>query len=115
MATTPGLMRPPKFIGVFPSQFPGFGGDENPVFHHKQAWAKDGEYVKLKDLEEKACEMAFHPPSGPCMSCRYSPVGVSGIDASGNCWLLVRDYAIAGHGGGVGLRWVKFVAEVEGT
>lgn len=105
-------MKAPKFVGLFPSQFPGFGRDEAPVFHHKGAWAKDGDYVQLKELQEKPCDMAFHPPSGMCMSCRYSPVGVSGIDARGNCWVLVRDLALPGNGGGEGLRWVKF--EVEG-
>ena len=104
-------MKAPKFIGIFPSQFPGWGRDEQPVFHHKWAQTKDGNMVPLKEREEKPCDMAFHPPGGaPCMSCRFSPMGVSGIDAAGNCWVLVRDLAI--QDGRNGLRWVKFVAEV---
>ena len=106
-------MKPPKFIGIFPAQFPGWGRDDAPVFHHKSAISKEGEYVQLKDREEKPCDMAFHSPnSGICMSCRYSPSGVAGIDAAGNCWVLARDYAIPGHGGGVGLVWVKFPVAV---
>lgn len=105
-------MKPPKFIGVFPSQFPGWGRDEKPFFHHKTAVAKDGSYVLLKEQNEKPCDMAFHPPNGaPCMSCRFSPMGVAGIDAAGNCWVLVRDHAIV-DGNRFALRWVKFIVEV---
>lgn len=107
------MTKRPKFIGLFPSQFPGWGRDEKPVFHHKQAQAKDGGYVVLKEQDEKPCDMAFHPPNGPCVSFRYSPAGVAGIDASGNCWVLARDYAIPGYGGGIGLVWVKFPVEVS--
>ena len=104
-------MKPPKFIGVFPSQFPGWGGDDKPVFHHKTAQGADGKFVMLAETHEKPCNMAFHSPGGTCMSIRYSPVGVSGIDAAGNCWVLVHDFAGTGHAAEC-LRWVKFVAEV---
>ena len=105
-------MKPPKFIGVFPSQFPGWGRDDAPVFHRKSARTAAGEYVELDERQEKPCDMAFHPPNGgPCMSCRFNPMGVSGIDAAGNCWVLVRDYSVVS-GDRFALRWVKFVVEV---
>lgn len=105
-------MKPPKFLAVFAASFPGFGRDDSPVFHHKTAQAKDGSYVQLKEQHEAACDMAFHPPGGaPCMSCRYIPMGVAGIDAQGNCWLLVRDLSVQ-TGPTDGIRWTKFEAPV---
>lgn len=97
----------PKFIGLFPSQFPGWGRDEKPVMH-KSYDQKAGDYTG----PEVACDMAFHQPgSSVCLSVRYNPVGVAGIDADGNCWVLARDFAIPGYGGGIGLVWVKFPVE----
>lgn len=106
-------MKPPKFTAVFAASFPGFGRDDKPFFHHKAAVAKDGSYIQLKELQETACDMAFHPSGGgPCVSCRYNPMGVAGIDARGDCWLLVQDMAERRYGGGVALRWVKFEVPV---
>lgn len=102
-------MKKPKFIGIFPAQFPGWGRDEKPVFHHKRARTAEGKYVDLSDFEEKPCDMAFHLPSGMCISRRFESVGVAGIDAAGNCWVLARDYAIQDRNN---LRWVKFPVEV---
>lgn len=108
-------MKRPKFIGIFPSQFPGWGSDVEPHFHHKMAQSKDGEFVYLKEKNDKPCDMAFHPPGGgSCMSVRYNPMGVSGIDAAGNCWVLVQDFALQDSSGDrkAKLRWVKFETEV---
>jgi len=101
----------PKFIGLFPSQFPHWGGDGKPYYHHKQARTASGDYVVLEALEEKPCDMAFHGEgSGICRSARFDPLGVAGIDAAGNCWVLVRDNAIKFDTTDrkIGLRWVKF-------
>ena len=99
----------PRFIGIFPSQFPGWGRDPEPVFHHKTATTKDGDWVQLKERKEKPCDMAFHPPgNSPCMSSRYIPMGVAGIDVNGDCWVLAQDRAVPYRGPGDGLVWVKF-------
>lgn len=86
-------MKPPKFIGVFPSEFPGFGG---PYPQHEH----DG----------RLCTM-FKAAKGFCVSNRFIPIGVSGIDTDGNCWVLVQDYAIDAQPAQT-LRWKVFDVEV---
>lgn len=86
-------MKPPRFIGVFPSEFPGFGG---PYPKHTHSHGN--------------CDM-FQAAQGYCVSDRFIPIGVSGIDSDGRCWVLVRDYAIEGFGSGA-LRWKVFDIEV---
>lgn len=106
-------MKPPPFVGLFPSQFPGWGRDDAPVKHRRRDSSTNWEPTG----DEYVCDMAFHPNTqhgdyGPCMSVRYSPVGVSGIDRDGNCWVLARDFAYQDGGDGArGLVWVKFPVE----
>ena len=99
-----------KFIGVFPSQFPGWGKDEKPFRHKAQTFDAENRIVETDS--EYVCDM-FHPPGSPiCFSFRYSPMGVAGIDVNGDCWVLARDMALPSTGGASGLRWVKFPVEV---
>lgn len=54
----------------------------------------------------------FQSASGYCVTNRFIPVGVSGIDSDGRCWVLVNDYSIKAYNACETLRWKVFDAEV---
>lgn len=113
-------MKLPPLVGIFPSQFPGWGRDKEPVKHRTEIHRVGPKGEMLSESgPEVTCDMAFHPPGGPCMSARYIPVGVSGIDHDGRCWVLVDDLALSGKAEDGSwrtqaqrLRWVVFPTEV---
>lgn len=93
-------MKPPPFLGVFKVWFPGWGGDDEPRYHESNG-------------KRELCDMPFHPPHGGfCMSARFGPEGVAGVDRDGQVWALVEDRAIEGKLRQNRLRWVKFPVEV---
>ena len=77
----------PRFVGVFPSQFPG--------------WIPKGE-----------AKHGMFPAHGMEMSVRFNPVGVSAIEESGDLWVLVHDFSAPSTPVGSNLRWVRFQVPV---
>lgn len=79
----------PRLLGIFPSQFPG--------------WGRDGH-----EHNGKPCDMGAHR-NGICYSRRFLPTGVSAIDVNGHLWVLVRDIAVPDAANEN--RWVRFPVE----
>jgi hypothetical protein len=88
-------VKPPPFIGIFESRFPAWGGNEP----HKHG--------------EDDCTMYQSSALGYCISNRFIPQGVAGIDRDGQCWVLVDDYSIKAVKTPMErLRWMVFPVEV---